>query len=591
MPRFTPTNLVVLKGLGFQRFKAQFRMRRAGQLTALEIDGQVLRVVQAVARGSRVDLPLVATVPLDLPANADRSDPAVLGRAIPKALEKLRIQPTLVVMGVPRSVVVLRTLAAPVIQDARELASIVHFQLSRDLPFRADEAVIDFRVRPPSLPAQPPSSDAAPATPKLEVLAAAVKREIVDFHRAVADAAGLKLAGLGLLAYANARCLDACEVARDGGAVALVSLRPAEVNIDVIAQQALLFSRGAAVKEQAAEEPAPDFSPLPAPVADEAPAPTEPAPVPEKLSYADAVTIEVVRSLHSYGGMEPNNPVTKIVVVGASGQEAAVVDTLGKRLSTPCQLLEIGRALDLPAAAREHAPAAMSAIGLALGANDPQGLPFDFLHPKQPAVERDLGRIRTIMGAAAAVAALLLLLGVRRHLAGQRHQVLLAEQQKLVAAQKHQALYRQTRVQAATLQEWVREGRNWLEHYAYLSAILPASHEIYITSFSVSGQGTISLSVQARSGEVLAKLDKQLRAAGYEVKPQAINPGADRHGYDFRSSFELIVPAKMKIDLSKVKPPARPSDDVSLEGAGKPTARVATGRKAATLAHASGGPR
>jgi hypothetical protein len=83
----------------------------------------------------------------------------------------------------------------------------------------------------------------------------------------------------------------------------------------------------------------------------------------------------------------------------------------------------------------------------------------------------------------------------------------------------------------------------------------------------VSGQGTVRLAVQAQSGEILAKLEKQLRAAGYDVKPLAITPGADRHGYEFRSTVELLVTDKMKIDLSKVKAPPRPADDASLDPA------------------------
>ena len=119
--------------------------------------------------------------------------------------------------------------------------------------------------------------------------------------------------------------------------------------------------------------------------------------------------------------------------------------------------------------------------------------------------------------------------------------------------------------QASGIKEWMRGEENWLQHYAYLSALLPPSTEVYLTSFSVSGQGTIRMSVQARSGEILAKLDKYLRAAGYDVKPIAITPGNDRFGYDFRTSVELLVPEKMQIDLSKVRPPARPDDDASLE--------------------------
>ena len=106
---------------------------------------------------------------------------------------------------------------------------------------------------------------------------------------------------------------------------------------------------------------------------------------------------------------------------------------------------------------------------------------------------------------------------------------------------------------------------NWLEHYAYLSAVLPPSEDLYITSFGVSGQGVIHMAVQARSGEVLAKLDKQLRSAGYDVKPLAITPGADRHGYEFRSTVDLLVTEKLRIDLSKIKAPVRPSDDGSLD--------------------------
>jgi hypothetical protein len=160
---------------------------------------------------------------------------------------------------------------------------------------------------------------------------------------------------------------------------------------------------------------------------------------------------------------------------------------------------------------------------------------------------------------------LLLLLSVRSHLTRQRTQQYERVKQELAEAEKKRPIYRQMRQQAATLRDWAKEGRNWLEHYAYLTAVLPASEEVYITSLSISGQGSIRLGVQARSGEILAKLDKQLRAAGYDVKPLAITPGSDRFGYNFRSLVELTAPEEMKIDLAKVHPPLRLADDASLE--------------------------
>jgi len=541
-------------------FRKKHRPRVQGQVTALDVDGATLRVVQATPHGDRISVTRIVAQRLEFAADADRSDPTTLGTAIARALDQLGVKPGPVVMGVPRAQVVLRTLTLPVLDDVRELASMVHFQIGKDLPFRMDEAVIDFKVRRKITPTAPRAELAAKTDasvvepvppPRLEVLVAAVKRDVVEFYQQTADLAGLKLVTLGLLPYANARCVEACNVAEGDQPVALVSLRPDEMNIDVIAQQTLLFSRGAPVKAHTDSTPVPDaVAPEPAPVADE---------------FADAVTIEVVRSLHGYSGMDSQNPVTKVAVTGATGQERAVVERLSKRLAIPCSVLDLASALELTVEAAEHAPGAISTIGLALGVHDANGLPFDFLNPKRPAVQRDLRRIRILAGLAAAVALLVAVLGLRQILINQRLNIQSAVDAELADAKSKQPIYQKMIRQATTVDDWVKGGHNWLEHYAYLSAILPASEEVYLTSLAVNGQGVIHLSVQARSGEILAKLDKQLRDAGYIVKPLAITPGADRYGYEFRSSVELLVPDKVKIDLSKVKTPARPADDASLD--------------------------
>jgi Tfp pilus assembly PilM family ATPase len=543
-------------------FRKKQRPRVQGQVTALDVDGATLRVVQAAPRSNGIAITRIVAQRLEFADDADRSEPHVLGAAIARALDHLELKPGVVVMGVPRAQVVLRTLTLPVLEDLRELASMVHFQVGKDLPFRMDEAVIDFKVRrritPPPPRAEPgvknDPAEPAPA-PKLEVLVAAVKRDVVDFYQQTADIAGLKLIALGLLPYANARCVEACNVAEGDNAVALVSLRPDEMNIDVIAQQTLLFSRGAPVKPHT--EPAPDSDSEDADAGATATPPTE--------DFADAVTIEVVRSLHSYSGMDSQNPVAKVVVTGATGQEHAVVERLQKRFSMPCTVLELAGVLELSGESAEHAPGAIATIGLALGVHDATGFPFDFLNPKRPAIQRDLRRIRLLAGIAAAAALFVAVLGARQLLINQRLKIQRSVDADLADAKSKQPIYQKMIRQAATVHDWEKGGRNWLEHYAYLSSILPPADEIYVTSFSVSGSGAILLSVQARSGEILAKLDKQLRAAGYDVKPLAITPGADRFGYEFRSSVELLAPDKMKIDLSKVKTPARPADDASLD--------------------------
>jgi Tfp pilus assembly protein PilN len=173
-----------------------------------------------------------------------------------------------------------------------------------------------------------------------------------------------------------------------------------------------------------------------------------------------------------------------------------------------------------------------------------------------------------ILSSVAAVAVLgTAVLGLRTWLVTRRTEVLNAASTELAEAEKKRPVYRKLLQQTAVVEDWIKGERDWLEHYAYLTSVLPASEELYLTSLAVSGQNIIRMSVQARSGETLARLEKQLVAAGYEVKPIAITPGADRFGYEFRSTVELSVPAKLKIDLHKVKPPQRPIDDVSMDTA------------------------
>jgi hypothetical protein len=271
--------------------------------------------------------------------------------------------------------------------------------------------------------------------------------------------------------------------------------------------------------------------------------------------------------------MEPNSAVGKVVVSGATGFEDTVLESLSKRVGRPCALLDPATALGFSDQGREQAAGAVAAIGLALGVNDPNGLPFDFLNPKKPAVQRDMRRIKILATASAVAAAALFIVLLKGYLINKRTVVAKDWAEKAEQAGKARPLYLKIITQSKTVDDWANGKRNWLDHYAYLSAVLPSSEEVYITSLQISAQGTIRLAVQARSGEVLAKLDKQLRAAGYDVKPIAITPGADRNGYEFRSTVELAASAKMKPDIAKVKPPARPADDASLDPKVKKGAR------------------
>ncbi len=532
-------------------FARERRPRTPTQATALEIDGTTLRVAMAGTGGK---IARVAAIPLEFPADADRSDATVVGKAVGRALETLKWKPGAVVMGVSRARVVLRDFVLPSGVGAGELASLVHFQASKDLPFRTEEAVVDFQIcreLPAPIPAPPaPGDDAAPGPvpealpPRLDVLVAAVKADEVAFHTRLAEAAGFRLAALGLLPAGNARSVAALHPDDGTSACALVTLRPDDVGIEVVAGGALLFSRGTTLKPPAESAP-----------------PTA------------AAVIEVVRSIHGYAGDATHPPLGLVLVAGATGNEPELAEALASRLGLPCQVADPATALQLPADAAGAALGALGAIGLAIAAVDPSGLPIDFLAPKRPPVPRNLRRIRIVVGIAATVGVALAVLALRTTLVQRRAAVLAATLAELADAEKKAPTYRKLIQQTAVVDGWIKGGRDWLEHVAYLASVLPPSEEIYVKSVSIGGNGGIRLDVQARSGETLARLEKQLRAAGYDVKPLAITPGADRFGYEFRSTVELAVPEKLRVDLHQVKPPPRPIDDVSADPAAYRRAR------------------
>jgi Tfp pilus assembly PilM family ATPase len=558
--------------LKFSGLMGSRRSRQRSAVTAVEVAVNVLKVVQASRRGGSPSITRSVSVELDL-KEEENSDPQALGGAIAASLFALKIKPGPVVMSVPRDRVILKTINVPLVTNERELASIVRFQIARDLPFPISDAVVDFRVtgriarafaanREGNGKGAPEEADEDDSpVERLEVLVAIVKRDCIDFFRQTAEAAKLNLVGLGWSGYANFRCLQACGYS-DDDAVALVSLNPDSVNVDVVAYETILFSHSAAIRppNDPASEPAAELEPV-----KRDPEIEPSAEIVDPAAFAQCAALEVVRSLHAYGGVEQGAPVTKAVIAGTTGCEWTVVDLVGEGLDLPCVFLDPAAALGLPHGMRKDAADSVSTIGLALGACLPGGLSYNFLDPKKPAVHRDLGRIKMVAGIVAGVAIFLTLFGVRSSLLKKREAVHAALRQELADEKSKQKIYRAGRLQAKTVREWTAGRGLWLDHFAHLSAILPSSEEIYLTSFTVGRSGSIRMGVQARSGEIVARLDATLRESGYEVKPIAITPGSDRHGYPFRSSVEVLIPAKMEFDLAAVAPPARPADDGSLD--------------------------
>lgn len=504
-----------------------FRKRKA--IAALDVDGDTLRVVHATGQGASARVNRVETASLEIPADK-KDQAAVVGAALKRAVDTLRTKPKEVVLALPRGQVVLRPMQVPMVSDMRELASIINFQISKDLPFRIEEAAVDFKVlRAIDVPATPEGGE---AQKKLEVLVGAVKSDVVQFHREVAQLAGLKLVGLGLRSVAAAHYALRCQ--NSDAPFLLVSVRAEEVTLEIVAGGKLVFSRVAVV---------------------------------DRENLLKSLEIEVVRSMHSFEGSSGGQAVQRVIVAGGTGGEEEIARVVGERMKLPAEVLEAGPCIDIKNFDRAEMAKAITPIGLALSALDPVGLVIDFANPKKPAVQRNTKRTQTLVVAAAAVVLLFTLLGVRANLISKRVKVKEAVQAELTGAEKKLPIYRRVKSQAKVINAWQAEEQNWLDHLAYLSGVLPNAEEIYVSAFTTTPQHVVRFSVQSKTGELLAELDKKLRAAGYEVKPLSITPANDKHGYNFRTTVELGIPKKLKPDPSKAKPAPRPADDTPLKAA------------------------
>lgn len=507
-----------------------FRKRKS--IAALDLDGDTLRVVHASGQGANARVTRIESAPLEIPADK-KEDVAVLGAALKRALDTVKSKPREVVLGLPRGQVVLRPLQVPMVSDVRELASIINFQIAKDLPFRVEDAVVDFKVlRAVDVPTQAANGDTTEPQKRLDVLVGAVKADVVQFYREATRLAGLKLVGLGLRSIAAAHYALRCQGA--DVPFLLVNVRPEEVTLEIVSNGKLVFSRVAVV---------------------------------DRENFLKSLEIEVVRSLHSFEGSGGSQPIQRVFVAGGVGNESQISQALAERLKLPAAVLEARACVDVKNADTAEIARSIAPIGIALSALETSGLLIDFINPKKPAVQRNTKRTQMLVAAVAAIAILFTILGIRANLINKRLKIKEAAQAELKDAEKKLPIYRRLKLQAKSIDTWVAEDVNWLDHIAYLSAVLPKAEDIYVSALTTTPQHVVRFSVQSKTGELLAELDKKLRSAGYELKPLSITPASDKHGYNFRTTVELTIPKKLKPDISKAKPQPRPADDASLKSA------------------------
>jgi len=513
-------------------FLGRLRRRKVGRLLALDFDGRQLRIGLADVAGGRTRIDRLMTV--DLPEDLDADDTQAVGAFLGQTLGRLRLSGIPVVMNVPRAKAVFKPLVLPPVDDEAELAGMVRFQAQKELTFRPEEAVIDFAIEAhygvePSLPEEPAGH---------HVLAAAVQKSVVAYYEQVAEAAGVRLLRLGLRPYANMRSVEAYSGV-EAGRLAVIHLTGGEAEIDIVEHGGLTFSRSADIT-------------LPAAGADDAS---------RESALADVVQ-EIARSVQSYLAVEGERRIDRLLVAGGTGFESAMAEALAPRLHAPCEVFDPSprlRIADVP----PDASAFISAIGLAEGQGDADAHPFDFLNPKQPPVRRDATRTVALATAAGVILVVVsAFAGAAIHLYRAGAAMAAREEElKRIKENSKGTLLLAKRVKA--LEEWLASRRNWLDHWAYLSATFPPCQQVYVTSLKTGEDGSVSLNVKARTSDAINALGERLSQADYGFKPGQVTTTKDRFGYNYVTSAKAIAEAGMEVNLAGVGPVRRPEDDIS----------------------------
>lgn len=518
------------------------------RFTAIDFDTRSVRIVHAQRHGQTVRVCKVSTVPL---AGVSVADADALGGFLKNVLAKLGLSGTGLLLNVPRSQTVLKPITLPSGTALGEMAAMVRYQVEKELPFRLEDAVVDFT--PAShFGADPPVGGAV----GIAILVAAARLGIVDHYRKIAAAAGCRLLRLGLRPASDMRCVAAATSRQRGESVVFVHLTQDEMEIDVLCDESLVFSRSVAVRPDPLE--------------------TEAANTP-----IETIVNEATRSLQSYQAVHRAGRIGGVLVGGGTGLEGQLARMLAERMNLRCEVFNPASAVGLMDDGSSSSY--VSALGLCL-AQSSSLVPFDFLNPKKPAVQRDKRKLAAAIAGvglvalcvAAYAASTAYVSSVTADVNGLQSRV------KKLQGEKDQASAASARYDS--IKAWQDDRQNWLAHWAYLSETMPSCKDVYLLDFNAiavkteqgrkkttipaSDQivGEITFNIHARDKRVFDEINGSLMEAGYDFPAANWMPANDdKFGYGQQTRITLRVPrwlSQPKLDPLG-REPLRPADDGS----------------------------
>lgn len=175
------------------------RRSRNKSVVGVEIEPGAVTVARVAVNG-HIAVEQAATAPLE--PNVVRDGEVVDAEAVSAALRAIWDEhkglAKNVRVGVANARIVMRVLDLPELDNPKELEAVVRFHAEQELPMPLDSAVLDHQVI---------GSVLTPEGPRLRVVIVAARREMIERVVASVRAAGLKIEGIDLSAFAMVRAL------------------------------------------------------------------------------------------------------------------------------------------------------------------------------------------------------------------------------------------------------------------------------------------------------------------------------------------------------------------------------------------------
>ena len=524
---------------------------------------------------------------------APEMDAATRGAWLREQLAALQITVKQTTVLIPRDEAVVRRLDVPEVPDA-ELPELVKFQAAAKWSTPIDKLVLDFLPLRWANEAAPPRTDGTPATADEQklwmtaggwqvggVLAVTIPQAELELIQQCCSQAGLELQSVGFLPQGLAALREPLQTAMSSGktgrsgpqprvtlssleetaAAAATAPRPddAEVivrvwggRVEIVAtvQSRLCFTH----QGRAAH--------------------TEDQPLAGILS-------EVSRALVSFRATQAGRELGRIWLIADSNERAALSAALHEKLQVPVEAPDLFKHLKVDDVFElsELSPGEFAAVigGLSL-ITQPGSARINFLSPRKHVVQKDPTlRRKGILGGGVAVAILVLIGSFWLQFADVEaalERVKKEEKNVDELLARGQPILKSKQV----VQAWVDRQVPWLDEWQKLSARLPATERIYLTSVKMdpttgTSLGKIRLDGNARlQGDMIGWSEAVVAEKGrYVVAPHTIRAARSDTYYPWRFELELALRS--------------PEAASPKSAAGKsPPANAATATKATTAA-------